>query len=119
LLRLELAPPRSPGFDAVDPLTGRRYQIKARALLPGAATGQIGSIKQTGDWNAVLLVLMSPDFEPSAIYEAERADVIAALTKPGSKARNERGALSVTKFKAISRQVWPKSDAHGNGRQLG
>ena len=31
-----------------------------------------------------------------------------ALTAPGSKARNERGALAVSKFKQIGRQIWPE-----------
>ena len=40
----------------------------------------------------MLAVLLDEDFDATAIYEATRADVIAALTTPGSKARTERGA---------------------------
>ena len=45
-------------------------------------------------------------------YEADRLVLKQALKKPGSKARNDRGALAVSKFKSISKLVWSKpSDA--------
>ena len=53
-----------------------------------------------------MLILMDDCFVPQAIHEAFRADVERELAKPGSKARNERGALAVTKFKAIATRVW-------------
>ncbi len=37
---------------------------------------------------------------------ADRPAIEAALTRPGSKARNERGSLAITKFISIGRQVW-------------
>lgn len=52
------------------------------------------------------MVLMDEFFEVFEIWQAERKEVTEALTKPGSKARNERGQLSVSKFKQIGRQVW-------------
>ena len=52
------------------------------------------------------MVLLDERFDATAIYEAERDAVIAALSKPGSKARNERGALSVSKFKSIGIVRW-------------
>lgn len=52
------------------------------------------------------MILMDESFRPLAIYEASRSDIERELTKPGSKARNERGALAVTKFKSISDLVW-------------
>jgi hypothetical protein len=54
----------------------------------------------------VLLVLLDETFEATAIYEADRPAVEAALLAPGSKARNERGALAVSKFKSIGRRIW-------------
>lgn len=57
----------------------------------------------------MLLVLLDANFEAVAIYEAARAHVLAALAAPGSKARNERGALSVTKFKSIGKTRWQRS----------
>ena len=53
----------------------------------------------TKEFYAVLLVLLATHF-----YEADRADVIEALTKPGSKARNVRGAMSVSLFRKIGRK---------------
>jgi hypothetical protein len=50
---------------------------------------------------------MDAAFNATAIYEANRELVIAALTAPGSRARNERGALGVRKFISIARRVWP------------
>ncbi len=38
---------------------------------------------------------------------AFRAPLEEALTKPGSKARNERGALAVSKFIAVGCKLWP------------
>jgi hypothetical protein len=111
LLSLELADVRSPGYDALRRVDGSaiRLQIKARVLANEKAGGRMGSIDTTKEWDAVLLVILSVDFETIAIYEAPRAFVIAAIEKPGSKARNERHALSVQQFRAISTRVWPPS----------
>jgi len=46
-------------------------------------------------------------FDLRWIFEAERPAIEEALKAPGSKARNDRGALSLAKFKSIGRQVWP------------
>jgi hypothetical protein len=51
-------------------------------------------------------VLLDENFDAAEIHEAEREAVLAALAAPGSKARNERGALGVAKFKAIGRLRW-------------
>ena len=109
LLGLDLADVRSPGYDATRNVDGSafRLQIKARVLASERAGGRLGSIDTTKDWDAVLLVILSPDFETLAIYEASRTLVVAAIEKPGSKARNERHALSVQQFRAISKRVWP------------
>jgi hypothetical protein len=110
LLRLTLAPVRQIGFDATRK-TGKiekRFQIKSRCVLPTSKRGQrIGSISLKKEWDAVLLVLLDENFEPTAIHEADRAAITEALMKPGSKSRNERGALGVSKFIAIGAQVWP------------
>jgi hypothetical protein len=57
----------------------------------------------------VLLVLMDEDLEVQSMYEAERPEIENALLAPGSKARNERGALAVSKFKAIGHEVWNRN----------
>lgn len=113
LLGLELADARQAGYDAVRRANGKevKIQIKGRCIPSGAKPGQrLGSIRLDHEWDTVLLVILDEDFEVSSIYEAERSDIEIALLAPGSKARNERGALAVAKFKSIGREVWPKND---------
>jgi hypothetical protein len=111
LLGVDLTAARQAGYDATEHRNNvtRRLQIKGRCLLPNCKPGQrLGSIDITKEWDAVLLVLLDEDFEATAIYEADRSAVIEALTAPGSKARNERGALSISKFRSIARPRWRK-----------
>ena len=111
LLGIELSPVRQSGYDAVRKTTAgrpQRLQIKGRCILPGSRPGQrVGSIDLTKKWDVALLVLLDEHLEATAIYEASRAKVTAALSISGSKARNERGQLGVSKFKSIGKQVWP------------
>ncbi len=105
ILAIELTPARQVGYDAVE--HGRRLQIKGRCLLPNSKPGQrLGRIDVTKEWDAVLLVLLDENFDATEIHEADRESVVAALSAPGSKARNERGALGVSKFKAIGKLRW-------------
>jgi hypothetical protein len=107
LLGLELAEVRQPGYDAVRHMPEPcRLQIKGRCVRAAARSGRLGRIDLEKDWDAVLLVLLDEDLEAIAIYEAPRHKVTAALTKPGSRSRNERGALGVSQFKSIAAQVW-------------
>ena len=106
LLGFELSEARQAGYDALR-ADGRRVQIKSRCVLSNAKTSQrLGSIRLDHEWDTVALILMDQDFEPLAIYEANREFVERELLRPGSKSRNERGALSVSKFKAIGQLVW-------------
>lgn len=108
-LGLELASAREAGYDAIRYAEGRRIrvQIKGRCLAEGSKRGQrVGGIKIEQPWDIVILVLLSEQFDAVAIYEAERPAVEAALCAPGSRARNERGALSIEKFRSISTLVW-------------
>lgn len=110
LLGVTLTPARQAGYDAIETAHGRErtLQIKGRYLPNGCTPGQrLGGIQQQKEWDAVLMVLLDADFNASEIWEADRGAVIAALSVPGSKARNERGALTVSKFKAIGRLRWP------------
>ena len=59
---------------------------------------------------------MNEAFETLEIWEAERSAVVEALTAPGSKARNRRGSLAVSKFKQIGKRVWPSN--HRTGMRL-
>ena len=71
----------------------------------------MGSIDIAKDFDAVLLVLLDGNLDATAIYEAERESVLAALSAPGSRSRNERGALGVSKFKSIGRLRWQRATA--------
>lgn len=109
-LGLELAPPRTPGYDAIrrTPDGPRRVQIKGRAYGADAKPGQrLGRIKQGAACDSVLVVLLdNRTLEPREMWEADYAEVAKRLAVPGSKARG-RGALGVAEFKRLARKVWP------------
>ena len=112
ILGLELTAARQAGYDATEDRNGktRHLQIKGRCMLSGCKPGQrLGSIDITKQWDSVLLVLLDENFDAFEIYEAEREPVLAALTAPGSRARNERGALAVSKFKSIGSLRWRRT----------
>ena len=114
ILGVELTKARQAGYDAIEHSVGetRRLQIKGRCLLPGCKPSQrLGSIDVRKEWDAVLMVLLDENFEAMKIYEAQRADILQALSEPGSVARNERGALAVSKFKAIARLRWERASS--------
>lgn len=118
LMGVELTVARNAGYDAIRRDDGRTFQIKGRCMLPGCKPGQrLGSIDIGKEFDAVLMVLLDEHFDATEIYEADRQPVIAALTAPGSKARNERGALAVSKFKSIGRLVWRRQSASDAGLQ--
>ena len=104
LLGVSLAPARQAGYDATEMVDGkpRTLQIKGRCLPQDCKAGQrLGSIQPQRVWDAVLMVLLDSDFNATEIWEADRSVVLDALAAPGSKARNERGALAITKLKSI------------------
>ena len=114
ILGLELTLARQAGYDALEKSNGsiRRLQVKGRCLLPNCKPGQrLGSIDITKDWDAVLMVLRDQNFDAVEIHEAQRDTIIAVLSVPGSKARNERGALAISKFKAIGQLRKQRSNA--------
>ena len=108
LLGLVLTDVRHAGYDAIRS-DGSRIQIKSRVLFETSKPGQrIGRIRLDHEWDSVMLVILDADFSPVEIYEAPRAKVEEALTAPGSRARNERGALAVSKFISIAELVWSR-----------
>lgn len=108
LLGLQLTPARQAGYDAIDHTNGttRRLQIKGRCILNAKPGQRISSIDIKKDFDAVLLVLLDHEFNAFEIYEAERDAVITTLAAPGSRSCNERGAMGVSKFKAIGTLRW-------------
>lgn len=120
LLKLCLAPVRQQGYDAVKVTAKgmRRFQVKGRVLLPNAKPGQrLSKINLTHGWDATIVVVLDEDFEPIVIYEARRRAIVAALTAPGSRARNERGQLGLSKFKSIGREVWARPESDGSAKR--
>lgn len=110
ILGLELAPPRTSGYDGIRrSKTGiQRVQIKGRAYGDDAKPGQrLGTIKRGAACDAVLLVLLdNRTLEPREMWEASYSAVEDRLGVPGSKAR-ARGALGVREFKRLARKIWP------------
>ena len=121
-LGLDLADARTAGYDAIrNGPSGPVYiQIKGRAYGDGAKPGQrLGRIKTTARCDIVLLVLLdNATLDPREMWEAPFSEVLVRLAEPGSKARNERGALSVRDFKKLpsARLIWP---VNGKGRSDG
>lgn len=114
ILGLELAAVRQSGYDAIRRENGRevKLQIKGRCYGPDAKPGQmVGGIQLAKEWDAVLMVLLDRDFDAIEIWEANRASITEALTKPGSVARNNRGAMHVSKFKRIGKRAWMRDEA--------
>ncbi len=110
LLHLSLSAVRQAGYDAID-ADGKRIQIKGRVVFENSNPGQrLGRIRLDHEWDALMLVLLDAAFEPIEIYEASRIEVEAALKAPGSRSRNERGALGVRKLKSIARLVWSNNE---------
>lgn len=113
LLELEGQSGTDTSWDAVDPETGRRVQIKSRTIFDESKSGaRIGQLKMNQDWDSVLLVLMDENYEPYEIYEALREDLEEAMDGGGGN-RSKRGAMSVARFKVIGELVWDRI----NGRQ--
>ncbi|MEQ4285410.1 hypothetical protein [Pseudomonas syringae] len=108
-LGLKLHAARQAGYDATETRDDGviRIQIKGRCILnPHRITGRMGAIDLRQPFDVVVLVLLDADFNAFAMYEASRAQVQAALTLPGSKARNERGALAMRQFMAMATPRW-------------
>ncbi|MEO6679481.1 MAG: hypothetical protein ABIO21_19210 [Pseudomonas sp.] len=111
ILDLELELARQAGYDATETRDGQtlRIQIKGRYFPnPKLRGGRLGSIDLNQPFDTVLLVLLDAEYDAFQIYEAQRPAVEALLTRPGSKARNERGSVGISQFKAISSLRWER-----------
>jgi hypothetical protein len=113
LLNLKICDDRSVGYDAIGQgcREGKRIQIKARVIFDEEKSGQrIGQIKLDQDWDSVVLVIMDEDYEPEEIYEAEREDILNVMDEAAKSNRKKRGAMTVARFKIISRLVWTREE---------
>jgi len=109
LMNLEICNPGVGGYDAIGhgSREGKRIQIKGRAIFDEGKSGQrIGQLKIDQEWDSIMLVVMDENLEPYEIYEADREDILAVLDASASSKRSKRGAMSVARFKNISRLVW-------------
>lgn len=120
-LDLELAPPRTEGYDAIRTLPdGRkeRIQIKGRASPTKPKSGQrLSRIKSSAECDRVLLVILNIEsLEPREMFEATFQRVKARLHD--GIARNSkaaaRGSLSISEFKKHcgAEKVWPLQFKH-------
>lgn len=113
ILALQLNDARNPGSDADEVVNGKRkrLQIKGRCILQNSKPSQmVPSINIGKGFDAVLLVLLDHEYNATEIWELSRRTVIALLKAPGSRARNERNAMSVSKFRAKGRLRWSLDD---------
>ena len=121
LLGLHLVEARTSGHDAIRETSDGpvRIQIKGRACSGRIKPGQrLGRIKHDAACDSVMLVLLdNVTLEAREIWEAPYAAVTARLLVPGSRSRNERGALSVHDFKKLAgtKQVWPNGTGVEHG----
>lgn len=116
-LGLVLTPARTSGHDAIRKTPGgeERIQIKGRAFGEKSKRSQrLGSIRKGTACDKVLLVLLdNATLDPVEMWEASYERVATRLAEPGSRARNERGAMSVRDFKKLAVKVWSGGHAAG------
>ncbi|WP_438277430.1 hypothetical protein [Nitrobacter sp.] len=101
-LELNLETARTPYYDASKEIGGRcvRYQIKGRAVdRANPRRGRVGSIRLSGDFDSVLLVLLDKEtLDAIEIWEASKQSIqdrIAGLT---GAAPTQRNAISISQF---------------------
>lgn len=115
LLGLEPVEDDALGYDALEPDTGLRLQIKSRTLFDESKSSgaRIGQLKMNQDWDAVLLVLMDDNYEPFEIHQVMRSDLEEYVDPNSSRAK--RGALSVARFKIIGELRWSRDNGLEDG----
>ncbi|VAW98733.1 hypothetical protein MNBD_GAMMA21-398 [hydrothermal vent metagenome] len=101
------------GYDATGEYPDWRdlkIQIKGRAIFDESKSGQrIGQLKLDKNWDAVVLVLMNEEFETQEIFMAKREEVEHELDELDGKRQN-RGAMTIARFKHMARLVWTPQD---------
>ncbi len=111
LLGLELAEVRSAGFDAIERDGGgiKRIQVKGRRRPSTRAPwGRVGAIDLKKEFDSVMLVLLDEHYDTIEILEAPRSLIETHLIRPGSRARNERGQMAVSAFRALGSIRWSR-----------
>lgn len=105
-LGLELAPPRTPGYDAMRWRNGKQecVQIKGRAFKPGKAQ-KLSRFNVNKPCDVVIMALLDiATLDAREIWEAPFTEVLKRLRDPGSKAR-ARGVITVGDFKRFGKRL--------------
>lgn len=105
LLKLDLMPPRWPGYDAEDS-TGKRVQIKGTTH-----EGTLGAVHRDKQWDSVLWVKLDLEYEVVEIWECDRSTIEAELDRSPSKT-HDRGVVGVAWFRHRGQRRWCRLD-HG------
>lgn len=115
-LRLEKAAALAAGFDAIDPMTGRRLEIKATVFKKGAraAHGNLSRFSSTKAADALLVAVYGHDLTLLEIREVPMSVVDAYLARPGSNARARRVAPAEA-LRRIGEVRWTAEPVDGNG----
>jgi hypothetical protein len=108
VLGLMPAPPLAAGYDAVDPVSGERVEIKSTTLRAGSQRvhGSLSKFKKGGEATRVLLAVY--DFQATLlrIIEVPMAEIVAHLAATDSGAR-KRGVVRASTIVSKGRVAWP------------
>ena len=110
LLGLTAAPANEYGFDATMNYRDEslRVQIKGRVIFNEKKSGyRLGQLKKEQPWDAIILVIMTAEFEADEIYLTYRDQIMEYQNESKSK----KGSISVARFKIIGELLW----SHANG----
>jgi hypothetical protein len=114
LLGLRLLPPFHRGHDAVDPVSGARYEIKCQQV-PNLSGGTTFSFERDlGDFDWFLAVLLSPKMEPWAVVRIPRSHVDAYATT-SDKHRHFRWTEEHFRKRGV-KAIWLEDSALAGGR---
>ena len=113
LLGLEAAAESEHTIDAIIEQNGavEKFQIKGRVMFDESKSrSRVGQLNMDADWDKTLLVLMNADYQPVEIYSLSKTVLEHAVGDVSAMKSNNRGALSVSKFKALAELVWKHTD---------
>lgn len=108
---LHLKPLKEPGkgidfIGTLGPYADKKILVKSRVVFEEGKSGyRIGQLNIDAPWDYITLVLYTAQYQPFEIYGAAKNDIVAALDKIPS-ARQQRGMMSLAKFKIISQLLW-------------
>lgn len=108
-LGLRLSPARTAWFDAVDPTTGARVQIKGRAVDRDTLyRGMCPAIRCGDGFDDVVLVLLNKsDLKAIEIWRAPQSAIAGRIAGLASTKRQANGTLAISQFKSVAVKVWP------------